>query len=72
MEDFAGFVKAVLSHWFWLIAALAGFVASAKINFQDYKARVVLIVVGIACLMVALFLALNDQYRALNDYLRAP
>jgi hypothetical protein len=72
MEDLAGFVKAVLSHWLWLIAALAAFIGSAKINFQDYKARVMLIVTGIACLMVGLYLALNDQYQALNEYLRAP
>jgi hypothetical protein len=71
MEDFTGFLKAILSHWVWLVAALIGFVASAKMNF-DYKVRVTLIVTAIVCLIVTLYLALNDQYKALNEYLRAP
>jgi hypothetical protein len=71
MDDSDGFVKAVLLHWFWLVAALVSFVASAKINFEDYQPRVALIVVGTVCLLAALYLTLNDQYRALNEYLRA-
>jgi hypothetical protein len=39
MADFDGFVKAILPHWFWLVAAFVSFVASAKINFEDYKPR---------------------------------
>ena len=72
MDDFDGFVKAVLSHWFWLVAAFVSFVASAKINFEDYKPRVALIVVGTVWLIATLYLTLNDQYRALNKYLQPP
>lgn len=72
MDDFEGFVKAVLSHWFWLVAALASFIASVKVNFEDYKPRVALIVVGTVCLIAALYLTLNDQYRSLSESLRGP
>jgi FtsH-binding integral membrane protein len=70
MEDFTEFVKAVFSHWVWLILATVALVLSIKVDFQDYKSRVAFIVVAIASVIVAVYLAVEDQYRVLNEYLR--
>ena len=69
MEDFIAFLRAVLSHWVWLIMAAAAFVLSIKIDFQDYKSRVAFIVVAIASVIIAFYLAVEDQFRVLNEYL---
>jgi cell division protein FtsW (lipid II flippase) len=70
MQDLTEFVKAVLSHWVWLILAAVAFVLSIKVDFQDYKSRVAVIVVAIASVIIAVYLAVEDQYRGLNEYLR--
>jgi hypothetical protein len=69
MEDFAAFLGAVLSHWVWLLIAAVAFVLSIKIDFQDYKSRVAFIVVAIASVIIALYLAVEDQLTLLNEYL---
>jgi membrane protein YdbS with pleckstrin-like domain len=70
MEEFSGFLKAVLSHWVWLILAAVALVLSIKVDFQDYKSRVAFIVVAIASVIIALYLAVEEKYRGLNEYLR--
>jgi putative effector of murein hydrolase len=45
------------------------FVLSIKIDFQDYKSRVAFIVIAIASVIIAVYLALEDQLRVLNEYL---
>jgi putative effector of murein hydrolase len=69
MEDFTAFLRAVLSHCVWLIVAAVAFVLSIKIDFQDYKSRVAFIVVAIASVIIAFYLAVEDQFRVLNEYL---
>jgi hypothetical protein len=69
MEDFAAFLLSVLSHWVWLLIAAVAFVLSIKIDFQDYKSRVAFIIVAIASVIIALYLAVEDQLTVLNEYL---
>ena len=71
MEEFTRFLKAVLSHWGWLTAAVIALILSAKMDFgEDYKPRIALVIAAIGCVIVAVYLALDEQYRALNQFLR--
>jgi hypothetical protein len=71
MADMVDFLKTVLSHWGWLTAALVAFVLSGQLSFiEGYKGKLVLVVVGIGCLIMAVYLALAEQYTALDQFLR--
>ena len=71
MADLIDFLKTVLSHWGWLAGALIAFVLSGPLSFiEGYKTKVALIVVGIGCLVTAVYLALEEQYTALDHFLR--
>jgi hypothetical protein len=72
MGDFGEFLKAVLSHWGWLTAGVIGLLLSGRIGLVwNDKAKIACIVIAIGCFIVALYLALHEQYRALNEYLRS-
>jgi hypothetical protein len=72
MGDFSEFLKAVLSHWGWLTAGVIGLLLSGRIGpVWNDKAKIVCIVIAIGCFIVALYLALDEQYRALKEYLRS-
>jgi hypothetical protein len=71
MANLIEFLKTVLSHWGWLAGALIAFILSGQLSFiEGYRAKVALIVVGIGCLIIAVYLALEEQYMALDHYLR--
>ena len=72
MADFAEFLKAVLSHWGWLTAGVIGLLWSTKIDLGgNEKVKIVLIVAAVGCFIVAVYLALDEQYRALDKFLRS-
>jgi hypothetical protein len=68
MEDFIRFLQAVATHWFWITVAVIALLVNAVMDF-DTKGKITLIVVAIGCLVLAVYLALNDQYRAFSEYL---
>jgi hypothetical protein len=72
MADLAEFLKAVLSHWGWLTAGVIGLLWSTKIDLGgNEKVKIVLIVAAVGCFIVAVYLALDEQYRALDKFLRS-
>jgi hypothetical protein len=72
MADLVDFLKTVLSHWGWLTGALVAFSLSGLLSFiESYRAKLVLIVIGIGCLVIAVYLTLAEQYTALDRYLRS-
>jgi hypothetical protein len=72
MAELVDFLKTVLSHWGWLTGALVAFLLSGQLSFiEGYKAKLVLIVIGIGCLVIAVYLTLAEQYSALDQYLRS-
>ena len=73
MEDFTEFLKAVLSHWGWLTAGVIGLLWSTRIDSSgNEKVKIASIVFAIGCFITALYLALDEQYRALNEFIRRP
>lgn len=68
MDDFVIFLKAVAAHWFWITVAVVALVVNAVMDF-DTKGKITLIVVAIGSLVLAVYLALSDQYRAFSEYL---
>lgn len=72
MDDVTAFLKVVLSHWGWLTTAVLAFALSAKADFgEDIKPKVALILIALASLFMAFYLASIDQYTALYESLQA-
>jgi hypothetical protein len=70
MEAFLPFLKALLSHWGWLMIAFAAFFLYWIVGSgEDDRVRLVFILIGVGCIVVALLLTVGDQWSALNQYL---
>ena len=71
MNGLSEFFYAVLGHWGWLALATIASFLYAKVNFvENDKVRMALILVAVASLFIALYLASADQYKALHEHLK--
>jgi len=71
MANLTEFLLVVASHWVWLVMALVSFLACQYVDFGDSRKVVpTLVVIGIGCIIMALYLAVNDQLTALNQSLQ--
>lgn len=70
MANLKEFLLVVASHWVWLVMALVAFLACQFVEFGDNRKVVpALVIIGIGCIIMALYLAVNDQLTALNQSL---
>lgn len=71
MNGLSEFIHAVLHHWGWLALAAIAVSLYVKSSFVETdKVRIALIVIAVASLFMALYLASADQYRALHENLK--
>jgi hypothetical protein len=70
MADMVQFLDAVASHWFLLSMAVMAFSLCQFVDLGDNRKVVpVVIMIGIGCIMLAFYLAVNEQLTALNQSL---
>lgn len=65
MGDFVDFLKALLSHWPWLLGSIAAVILLYTEDWRGVQTRIALGLIAIACLVTAFFLTARDQYEPL-------
>jgi len=70
MANFFEFLTAVLSHWIWLGMAVIAFLLSQFVDLGPSRKIVPgLIMFGIGCIIIAIYLAVSGQFTALEQSL---